>query len=216
MIAWDERGDLVGQFVIQGIFLLACVSQKRQIQIPIELMPEIELSEEFWACDNRHFPWHLWLYFWEWQGYREMFIYKKNSSINRVICGYSVSLSAWGLAEFIWPAHLFYFFKVKHVVAVPEHCLLLKSRPLKYLFALEIVSCVVCAQMLRCVRIFATPWVVACLAHLCMEFSSQRCWSGFPFPSSGGLPDPKIEPMSTGSPDSLPLGRLRSPEIIQR
>ena len=56
MIAWDERGDLVGQFVIRGIFLLACVSQKRQIQIPIEPMPEIELSEEFWACDHRHFP----------------------------------------------------------------------------------------------------------------------------------------------------------------
>ena len=38
-----------------------------------------------------------------------------------------------------------------------------------------------------------------------MEFSRQEYWSGFPFPSSGNLPDPGIEP---GSPalkaDSLP------------
>ena len=43
----------------------------------IEARPEIELSEEFWVCDHRHFPWHLWLCFWKWQGCREMFLYKK-------------------------------------------------------------------------------------------------------------------------------------------
>ena len=43
-----------------------------------------------------------------------------------------------------------------------------------------------------------------------MEFSRQEYWSGFSFPSPGGLPNPEIEP---GSPalqeDSLlsePLG----------
>ena len=56
MIAQNERGDLVGQVVIRSIFLLACVSQKCQIPIPIEARPEIELSEEFWVCDHRHFP----------------------------------------------------------------------------------------------------------------------------------------------------------------
>ena len=30
-----------------------------------------------------------------------------------------------------------------------------------------------------------------------MEFSKQEYWSGLPFPSSGDLPDPGIEP---GSP----------------
>ena len=42
-------------------------------------------------------------------------------------------------------------------------------------------------------------------APLSMEFSRQQCWSGLPFPSPEGLPDPGIEP---GSPelqaDALP------------
>ena len=29
-----------------------------------------------------------------------------------------------------------------------------------------------------------------------MEFSRQECWSGLPFPSPGGLPDPGVEPRS--------------------
>ena len=43
----------------------------------------------------------------------------------------------------------------------------------------------------------ATPWTVAHQAPLSMGFSSQECYSGLPFPSSGDLPDPEIEP---GSP----------------
>ena len=50
-----------------------------------------------------------------------------------------------------------------------------------------------------------TPWTVACQAPLFMEFSRQEYRSGLPFPCSGDLPDPGIEP---GSPalqaDSLP------------
>ena len=33
-----------------------------------------------------------------------------------------------------------------------------------------------------------------------MGFSRQEYWSGFPFPSSGDLPDPGIEPESLMSP----------------
>jgi len=40
------------------------------------------------------------------------------------------------------------------------------------------------------------PWTVACQAPLSMEFSRQEYWSGLPFPSSGDLPDPRIEPES--------------------
>jgi len=43
----------------------------------------------------------------------------------------------------------------------------------------------------------ATPWTAACQAPLEMEFSRQEHWSGLPFPSSGDVPDPGIEP---GSP----------------
>ena len=32
------------------------------------------------------------------------------------------------------------------------------------------------------VRVFATPWGIACQAPLPMEFSKQEYWSGLPFP----------------------------------
>ena len=47
------------------------------------------------------------------------------------------------------------------------------------------------------VRLFATPLTVAYQAPQSMEFSRQEYWSGLPFPSPGGLPNPGIEP---GSP----------------
>ena len=43
------------------------------------------------------------------------------------------------------------------------------------------------------VRLFATPWTVACQARLSMGFSRQEYWSGLPVPSSGDLPNPGIE-----------------------
>ena len=55
------------------------------------------------------------------------------------------------------------------------------------------------------VRLFATPWTVACQAPPFMGLSRQEYWSGLPFPSPGDLPDPGIEP---GAPaleaDTLP------------
>ena len=47
-----------------------------------------------------------------------------------------------------------------------------------------------------CVWIFVTQWTIACQAPLFMGFSRQGYWSGLPFPPSGDLPDPGIEPMS--------------------
>ena len=46
------------------------------------------------------------------------------------------------------------------------------------------------------VRLFATPWTVACQAPLYMEFSRQEYWSALPFPSPEDLSDPGIEPGS--------------------
>ena len=53
-----------------------------------------------------------------------------------------------------------------------------------------------CAKSLSHVRLFVTLWIVACQAPLSMGFSRQECWSGLPFPPSGDLPDPGIEPTS--------------------
>ena len=61
--------------------------------------------------------------------------------------------------------------------------------------------------MLHHVRLFVTPWTVAHVAPLSMEFSRQEYWSGLllQIPTPETLPDPGIEP---GSPalqaDSLP------------
>ena len=49
-----------------------------------------------------------------------------------------------------------------------------------------------------------------------MEFSRQEYWSEFPFPSSGDLPNPGLEP---GSPalqvDSLPTELLGKPKVLK-
>ena len=60
------------------------------------------------------------------------------------------------------------------------HCLLFKVK----------------VKSLTRVRFFATPWTVAHQAPLSMGFSRQEYWSGLPFPSSGDLPYPGIEPRS--------------------
>ena len=47
-------------------------------------------------------------------------------------------------------------------------------------------------KLLSCVRLFVTPWTVACQALLSMGFSMQEYWSGLPRPPQGDLPHPGI------------------------
>ena len=54
-------------------------------------------------------------------------------------------------------------------------------------------------KLLSHVRLFATPWTVACRAPLSMGFSRREYWSELPFLSPGDLPHPGTEP---GSPAS--------------
>ena len=49
------------------------------------------------------------------------------------------------------------------------------------------------------VQLCATPCTAAYQAPLSMGFSRQECWSRFPFPSPGDLPNPGIEPTSLAS-----------------
>ena len=51
-------------------------------------------------------------------------------------------------------------------------------------------------KLLSCVRLSATPWIVAYQAPPSMGFSRQEYWSGLQFPSPGDLSDPGIEPRS--------------------
>ena len=61
-------------------------------------------------------------------------------------------------------------------------------------------SCTACvhAQSLSC-PLFTTPWTGAHQFPLSMGFSRQEYWSGLPFPTSGDLPDPRVEPISHAS-----------------
>ena len=65
--------------------------------------------------------------------------------------------------------------------------------PLRHPSLLESMCC---AESLRCVWLFKTPWTVARQAPLSMGFSRQEHWSGLPCPPPGDLPDPGIEPRS--------------------
>ena len=63
------------------------------------------------------------------------------------------------------------------------------------------------------VQLFATLWTVAHQAPPSMGFSRQEYWSGLPFPSSGDLPDPGIEPRSpTLQADAL----TSEPQVISK
>ena len=55
---------------------------------------------------------------------------------------------------------------------------------------------IVAVQLLSCVQIFVTPWIVAHQASLSMGFPRQEYWSGWPFPPPGDLPDPGNELIS--------------------
>ena len=50
------------------------------------------------------------------------------------------------------------------------------------------------AQLLSRVRLLVTSWTVAHQAPLSVGFPWQEYWSGLPFPPSGDLPKPGIEP----------------------
>ena len=64
-----------------------------------------------------------------------------------------------------------------------------------FFFHVSLSTCLsIMWKSLSCVRLFATPWIVACQAPLSMEFSRPEYWSGQLFPSPGDLPNPGIKP----------------------
>ena len=70
--------------------------------------------------------------------------------------------------------------------------------------------------MLSRVQLFVTPWTVAGQALLSIGFFRQEDWSGLPLPTSGHLPDPRIQPafpapagrFSTTEPPGKPLQKV--------
>ena len=56
-------------------------------------------------------------------------------------------------------------------------------------------------RSLSYVQFFVTLWTVAHQAPLSVEFSSQECWSGLPYPAPRDLPKPGTEPASVVFPE---------------
>ena len=73
-----------------------------------------------------------------------------------------------------------------------QKTILFVRSPLPALFCFVKVKALVAQLFL----LFVTLWTVACQAPLSMGFSSQEYSGGYPFPSSGGFPNPGIEPES--------------------
>ena len=76
----------------------------------------------------------------------------------------------------------------------------LPRKPLHRLYRSLASPCACLLSRFNHVRLFATPWTVACQAPLSMGFSRQEHWSGLPCPPPGNLPNPGIEPSSLMSP----------------
>ena len=68
-----------------------------------------------------------------------------------------------------------------------------------------------------CIRLFVSLWTVACQPPLSIGIFRQEHWSELPYPPSGDLPNPGVEPTSPVSPalqvDSLPSEPPEKPNI---
>ena len=75
-----------------------------------------------------------------------------------------------------------------------------------------------CVASQSCLTLCDPMGGVACQAPMSMGFSRQEYWSGLPFPFSGDLPNPGIEPRSPAlQTDSLPTelqGKLQ--EVVEQ
>ena len=69
-----------------------------------------------------------------------------------------------------------------------------------------------CCLVVNMSNPFAIPWTIAPQVPLSTEFPRQEYWTGLLFPSTGDLPDPRIEPASLAwQAGSLPLSHQGMP-----
>ena len=80
------------------------------------------------------------------------------------------------------------------------------------IFLLFLPNACMNVQSLSRVRLFVTPWTIACKVPLTMGFSRQEYWNELPCPPPRDLPDPGIKPASPciSSWILLPLSQLGS------
>ena len=70
-----------------------------------------------------------------------------------------------------------------------------------------------------CIRLFATPWIIAHQAPLSMGFSRQEYWSGLPLPPLGIFPtqgsNPCLLSLLHWQEGSSPLALPGKPKLLQ-
>ena len=105
-----------------------------------------------------------------------------------------------------------------HLPPIPPSKLSLRPRNIFYFFNWRIITLQYCISFccimwisyafsrFSRVRLFATPWTIACHTPLSMEFSQARILEWVVAPPPGDLPNPGIEPVSPAlRAVSLPL-----------
>ena len=127
------------------------------------------------------------------------------------------------------PPHSIWNITLKSIYCVPKWCQALwkadasqcialndkKFRSICYNMSLiDLICCCLVAEL--CPTLFRPPWTAVCQLPLSMGFPRQEHWSGLPFPSPGGLPDPRIEPVSPALVGSLPLSHQGNPDRLGR
>ena len=107
-------------------------------------------------------------------------------SVVGLLCVSFCCMAKW-ISFFIYMYHHFFrfFFHLGHYSVLSSFPCVIYSR-----------FCCVCVRSHSRVQLFVTPRTVAHQGPLSVEFSRQGYWNGLPFPPSGNLPNPGIEPES--------------------
>ena len=104
------------------------------------------------------------------------------------------SLCLWGVGSGRWGEIMTFAIIMNSMVDTGIVSLILQV--LTESLCVCVCMCVCVCEFLNCVRLFVTPWTIACQVPLSIEFSRQEYWSGLLFPSPGDLLDPGIESRS--------------------
>ena len=108
------------------------------------------------------------------------------------------SQSCWALCEMTWSQFLLslsdglqWQSETRRISTVSEPVSSHRQKLLHFPFSLLCLVAQSCPSGL-----FVTSWTIACQASLSKGFPREEYWSGLPFPSPGGLPDPEIKLVS--------------------
>ena len=116
---------------------------------------------------------------------------------------FKTSVSSWESTIKTQIKVLFFFLKktTKYLTVCFKNVKVLKNKE-RLRNSSQILGLRLCvhAQLFSHVWIFATSRTVVRQAPLSMGFSKQECWSGFPLPPPGDLPNPQIKSKSPVAP----------------